>query len=1573
MMDDPTNVRTRLDADRKDLLDLSLRNPLLNYRPRVRALEFVGESPADLFRILVREGRAMAFLPAAVEDPATTPSSELPEANPTDTKLQTSLPADQLQARLLAISYAARTAVEEQGVNTLFLALGLLTWYEDDRSEKLLRAPLVLVPVELERSSARERFRLRRDVPDLDVNLSLAEKLRAEFGLNLPDLPEMDELDVDRYFDAVAEAVRDQARWNVDRTAAVLAFFSFGKFLMYRDLEAASWPEGEGPEHHIVVRALLGEGFGDAERTTAHPPYSRGGDRECLILDADETQCEALREVAAGRTMVIQGPPGTGKSQTITNLVADAIGRGRTVLVVAEKLAALDVVKRRLDAAGLGEACLELHSHKIGKKAVLEQIRRALSSSPPRSGPPGDDFVRCDELAARLDAYAGAINAAIGASGVSPHEAIGELLKVKAGGNEHAMAHLDLPDLADASVGDYRRRLEWVELLQARLNALGRLHESPFYGSRRACWLPGDEDRLQADLRVARHATAALAEAAAALAQRLQWPAAVSRSACATLLHAARLAAALADWPGVPLGEEWDSRRQDVHELLQAGLALGHLRREYDPALLPEAWEQDLRQVRLVLNTLGRRGWRHFSVEYRRAVERLTALCRAALPWRLADRLALVDAVLETKRHRATVHRHEALAMRLFGRRWRGEVSDWLALATIAERVDELHRDLRDGRFPPGMLGIVAKKPTLAELEYLTRGVEAALAAHGAAVATLRDALELDESVRFGDSGGLAERPFEEQHAILEDWVQNLRRFEDLAGFNRLAARGREEGLAGFVTLAETWPRAGDRLADAFRKHWYEGLVRRAYRERPELADFEVVVHERAQATFRELDRRALLHTRTRIAQTHFEKLPRHEGGGQLALLRRELAKRARHLPVRQLMARAGIAVQAIKPVFLMSPLSVASYLPPDGLRFDLVVFDEASQVRPLDALGALLRGRQAVVVGDSRQLPPTSFFDRLTAGVDAVDDEDDGATSEVESILGLFVAQGAPERMLRWHYRSRHESLIAVSNREFYDGRLVVFPSPDTARREAGLVLHHLPEAIYDRGRTRTNPVEADTVASAVMAFARAQMERPARHRLSLGVATFSMSQREAVRDRLERLRREEPALEAFFDPGGADPFFVKNLENVQGDERDVIFISVGYGRTADGAVALNFGPLNSEGGERRLNVLITRARLRCEVFTNLAADQLAVGRSRSRGVQAFRAFLAYAEQGREDDESEADRPPASRLAAAVHDALEVAGCAVHAQLGSDGCRLDLTIAHPSQPGRDVLAIETDGPSYREAGPARDRDRLRPHVLERLGWRLVRAWAPAWLRDPGGECERVLQALRDTSADGVGVAESSTSPPPCKVGPNGAEVTATATQESTLCPATEVLSAEVPRYQPAGIGPKLDGQDLVSMPSDSLADLVAEVVRFEGPVHISEVVRRLADAASLKRLVPRVQASVETATERCIAAGSVRRQGEFLWPADVSVPLVRDRSSLTSRRLDLVAPEEIALAIEQVVRSAYGMQPAAIPSAVCRLLGFPRMSDEMRDQVNSLVETMVRDRRLITRGEHLIVQTPSA
>ena len=509
-------------------------------------------------------------------------------------------------------------------------------------------------------------------------------------------------------------------------------------------------------------------------------------------------------------------------------------------------------------------------------------------------------------------------------------------------------------------------------------------------------------------------------------------------------------------------------------------------------------------------------------------------------------------------------------------RRVLGETVSWL---------NELHADKTAGKLHATIHEILDRGFDKAALQGHAQRCRAARAAFSGALDAVIAHLEVIPD-RCPEGHALSGRRFSALTAWLQRARSELDSLNDIVRFNQQAARLADDGLEAVIETATSWTDTGVHLTAHFEHTWLTALITMAFRENPSLAEFDGDSHQHIIERFRQLDLDLFRHNRALVAEAHWQRSPSGQGGGQIGVLRREFEKKRRHLPLRKLMAEAGNAILQIKPVFMMSPLSIAKFVPPGSVRFDLVIFDEASQVRPVDALGAILRAGQAVVVGDTRQLPPTSFFDRM-AGEDA-DVEETTVTADLESILGMFCACGAPERMLRWHYRSRHESLIAVSNHEFYDNRLVLFPSPDAQREETGLHFRHDAGTCYERGnRKRFNAGEAGIVADAVMEHAR---RRP---NLTLGVAAFSLSQARRIEDEVEIRRRADPSTEAFFADHPEEPFFVKNLENVQGDERDVMLVSVGYGRIEAGYMPMNFGPLNQEGGERRLNVLITRARL--------------------------------------------------------------------------------------------------------------------------------------------------------------------------------------------------------------------------------------------------------------------------------------------------------------------------------------------------------------------------------------------
>ena len=752
------------------------------------------------------------------------------------------------------------------------------------------------------------------------------------------------------------------------------------------------------------------------------------------------------------------------------------------------------------------------------------------------------------------------------------------------------------------------------------------------------------------------------------------------------------------------------------------------------------------------------------------------------------------------------------------------------------------------------------------------------------------------------------------------------------------------------IETALSWPEAGVHLTAHFEHTWLTALITTAFHDNPSLAEFDGDSHQHIIERFRQLDLDLFQHNRALVAEAHWQRLPSGQGGGQIGVLRREFQKKRRHLPLRKLMTDAGNAILQIKPVFMMSPLSIAKFIPPDSIRFDLVIFDEASQVRPVDALGAILRACQAVVVGDTRQLPPTSFFDRMA------DEDADGteitATADLESILGMFCACGAPERMLRWHYRSRHESLIAVSNNEFYDNRLVLFPSPDAQREETGL--HFRPDAgtCYERGnRKRFNAGEAGIVADAVMEHARC------RPNLTLGVAAFSLSQARRIEDEVELRRRADPSTETFFADHQEEPFFVKNLENVQGDERDVMLVSVGYGRIEGGYMPMNFGPLNQEGGERRLNVLITRARRRLEVYSNFVADDLDLARTNARGVAALKTFLHYAQTGTLDIPKAPGQDADSPFEEAVAGALRARGHMVRHQVGSAGFFIDLAVVDPHRPGRYLLGIECDGATYHSARSARDRDRLRQQVLEGLGWTIHRIWSTDWFMHPQREIEKVDDAIRRAGSDKH---RPIAGPRPSPSTPVERNDDVSPAGDDDRGPPYHLAAPRVRRGHLAIVNELADKRVLEGIRS---------VVQVESPIHVEEAALRIANAAGLQRAGTRIRARVRRLARGGETRRLLRMKGDFLWRMEHERVAFRRRDSELPGRLrkpDMIAPEEIGAALQCAVHSSYGIDENDAITEASRLFGFQRVGKEIKTRFQAVLRDLVSVGILQERGGQL-------
>jgi very-short-patch-repair endonuclease len=1324
-------AQARLERWKLSLLDLTAANRLLDVKDGQTTIPLPAVDPLAVSAALA-DGAAFSIDVAGPSEPG---------------RLRAPLAAAELGRRLVAIRRAARAQRADGGVHTLWLGLGLLTWIDGEGEPRT--APLALWPVELERSPG-GALRLI-EAPGLEprFNRTLGEKLRRAFDVVLPD---DDELDLAALLDAAEAIALTRPGWQLAR-AAQLGIFAFAKFVMWNDLDQRA---GELIASPLVAHLAAGPGAAFVQPSVAAESAVAEGapvDQVLAPLDADASQLAAIAVAGTGASFVLQGPPGTGKSQTIANLIVDRVAHGQTVLFVTEKRAALEVVQQRLAAVGLGEFCLELHAHKAIRAQVVQQLGRVLERAfRPVAGPTAPD-ARLGELAAALDGHVAALHR-VGPFGRSLHDVLGRLVELRTTARA-ALAERDATGL-DRPTFDRRKRA--VEELAAAALPVEPVATHPWRVSTMERWPLDGRERALAALSELAGAADDLGAAVRELKKLIPGLVAQSRDQLQALGALAELAAR-SPRPGAELLTQLRTARgDDVAEKLALIRArgAGAIEAPRDPgaflalasrhrALAAEVAEHFTERIADVdapaaWALLRRWAYRLAPLRFLALREVRAEVRAAAVPGRLADDAAMVAALEAVIAERAA--RAALAAAAEPARRWFGELGgDPLALELA--RIDaavgwagELRKAFDAIELAGGEAGRAAawralvaqvsasQADVLDELAVFAR-LAAAVARWRPALAGLAEATGIDEVTLGAGADHLAalgDRVEALRHAIdgMRDWVafHGARRAALAAGVGPAVA-AIERGDLGAGELADAWERA-TLLA------WADAELA----ETPALARFHGAAHHAQVAAFADYDRAALALVRARALVRLAERVPRVAGGaaadpgGELGILLHEVKKQRGHKPLRRLFAEIPTLLPRLAPCLLMSPLSVAQYLDPALPRFDLVIFDEASQLPTADAIGALARGQAAVVVGDSQQLPPTRWF--------AAGETEDDEVVELESVLDDCVAARLPERALAWHYRSRHEDLIAFSNQRYYGDRLQVFPA---AQRSADLgVTWRQVDGVYDRGGSRTNRIEAEVVVTEVLAMLR----DPAQRARSIGIVTFSRAQQALIEDLFDAARADEPELDALFE-GASEPVLVKNLETVQGDERDVVILSVGYGPGEDGAFPLQLGPLGQRGGERRLNVAVTRAREQLIVVSSFAPEALAG--AGSRGVQDLAALIEYARAGGAA-RGEAEAEPASPIAAAIARALGERGWQIRHQVGVGAYKIDLAVVDPNDPERFVLAIELDGAAYASAPAARDRDRLRAQVLTQLGWRLHRVWALDWWADAEREIARAHGAI---------------------------------------------------------------------------------------------------------------------------------------------------------------------------------------------------------------------------------------
>lgn len=1780
------NPKDRLARWQRKLLDLSLRNNLLNFKGGKKSLKLEAPDPGALEDLLA-DGQSIKLLPRPdLMDGADPRDQAIYEGREReDVRRGHALDALQrrevfvgiqqaeLETRLVELYRAARTTMQEGGANTLFLALGFLSWTRDDKAGQKYRAPLILVPVTLHRKSVRSGFSLTLHDDEPRFNPTLIEMLRQDFKLNLGvvegELPKDDAgLDVTAIWQAVSKAVKEIPGWEVTEEVA-LAMFSFAKYLMWKDLTDRT----EQLRENAVVRHLI-----DTPResfpTGIAFPNPRKLDSEFTPeqtfcpLAADSSQLSAVMAAARGKDFVLVGPPGTGKSQTISNLIAQCLAEKKRVLFVSEKIAALDVVYRRLREVGLGEFCLELHSSKARKLDVLAQLEQAWEAQ----GAIDPDAWRAE--ARRLKLLRDQLNVYVErlhlrhANGMTLYEAIG---RVVAGSDIPALA-LAWPSPHTHEAGAMEAMRDVADRLEVNAQAVGyaalsAVDSNPLAAIGQTDWAPswqqGLIDAARAVVPVAetiaqsgghflqavglpqpsfdRRARGAVAVLARTLPQTAgrDWRF-VLRNDARSLAERLREGTTLLGQHRAINGELAPPWPAEVVHAGRQGLKLLHQRAAIRAHLgLP--WSADvvgtLRKGLQLLAAINQTG-QQLSVRYSDQVEQLNVV-QLQREWAKAEKsfwplswlgkrpiAKTLDATVagegepDVGKDLATLVKLRGLRAELAALRpgpaaecvWAGLhtqpewVNSALALqqALTAARNEQAwaqswgsgFENIADGRCGEGLAKelerlrlsalLEAELSKLAWLEAATSGLWSGLATQverleaalrfqealppvlaagaltgdHAAVASgecgealradaqrlsQRAAIEqqlaglddlravtaglwngldtrtdeLDKALKFQTSiaaviANLAATPEEisaiktplerligEGNALLEPsgaiagagatylaaWgglqpaldrlttagcftdagksdfgeisledliqrcnaiVQSEHRLHAWCAWRKVADQAIPFGLGPLVAGIESGAVPQGSVRHTFETNYSRWWLNKVVDEEPAVRAFVSAEHEKRIADFRALDQRFTELTRAWVRAGLCAELPKQDGvtrNSEWGILRHEMNKKKRHLPLRELMSSIPTALTRLTPCLLMSPLSIAQYLAADATRFDVVVFDEASQIPVWDAVGAIARGNQVVMVGDPKQLPPTNFFDRAESDLD-----DEDVEGDLESILDECLGANLPTMNLAWHYRSRHESLIAFSNYRYYGGGLVTFPSPVTDDRA---VSFHYVEGVYEKGGARINKPEAKALVADLVARLKTPGFRESK--LTIGVVTFNGEQQALIEDLLDEERRRDPSIEPHFAEMELEPVFVKNLESVQGDERDIMYFSITYGPDLHGAISMNFGPMNREGGERRLNVAITRARHELRVFTSLKPEQMDLARTQALGVRDLKLFLEFAERGSRAlaEASQGSRGDfESPFEEAVAVALNRKNWQLHTQVGASAFRIDLAVVHPDTPGVYLTGIECDGATYHRSATARDRDQLREQVLRGLGWEIQRVWSTDWWIDPQGTLEKLdakLRALLESSRTQraeLAEKEAARLAAAAVIGKVMEDAAADTPVEVYARNAAETVYIE---SDPTSVVDKVQPEAFHDATYDPvLTRMIAHVVETEGPVLDVVLSRRIARAHGFQKTGSRIRERLETLAAQ-MHRSSVEDVGTFYWSNDHEKSIsFRRPTEDSARKVDEIClPELVALAREILCSGKAG---EAVIVAMARELGLQSLRAVTRGRIEKAV-----------------------
>lgn len=1521
----PREVTKQMVWERK-LLDLSLRNSLLNFRPTSSNVQLMTDALAALedeiaadetFRIMpVPSDFKMEMDDNKIFRTETQREkiAEIASSEFRSKRLRTFMTEAELEKTMKKLHRLAKVSMEENGANTVYLAMGFLRWYETDKSDRPRYAPLVLVPVDIIKKVQDKSFSIRVRDEDTQINITLLEMLRQSFGIDIKGLDPVPEdesgVDLPLIFSTVRKGVMSRSRWDVDEYAFI-GQFSFNRFIMWNDIRNRA---DELAQNKVVASLISGKTEWEGSDITVSPNELDEIPPSDLAVPvaADSSQLAAVVASGQGQSFVLHGPPGTGKSQTITNMIANALYHGRSVLFVAEKMAALSVVEKRLAKIGLGPFCIELHSNKAQKRAVLDQLSETLNVG--RIKKPEDYQAQADKLKALRAELNGTMDEIhkVRNYGISMYDAA-----VRYEQNRAFDGKLDFTDeQINAMTPD--TYTVWKELAESLANLgrqFGATGDTPLrYCRLTECGLTtGDE--LRAKLNELDDELTKLEQGGVSALAGIEDPTFEQLMSLADICSAAEFDEGFA-LPSVLTGNKWDMSRPSIEKTMTSLSELQSCKAGISEVFEDTVFGYDAAKAQTEWKTVQSKWFIPKYFGSKKLVNALAAHAKKAGAVTKENITEHYTMLIKAAQLKTDIENGQTAAQEIFGALWQGEGTQYNILAASLNKSLAVRAKLDAAPLDAAQKASVAAKLGAGELPaYKKDGLVKVLNELENTYKT--DTMSLANGTLNNARGRIS--AFSAEMPRLKDWSVIMSFCDKLEKVN--AANIADAYLGGKVDSNELIPAFDCAVAKA--------EVSLTVRNSKALTAFTGTLFEDTVRRLNEAHESFKKLTIQQLAAELSAKVPAAGEGAkssEIGILQRAIKSGGRMMSIRKLFDSIPNLLRRLCPVMLMSPISVAQYIDPSYPKFDLVIFDEASQLPTCEAVGAIARGDNVIVVGDPKQMPPTSFFSSNQV------DEENYEKEDLESVLDDCLALSMPQKHLLWHYRSRHESLIAYSNSKYYENKLYTFPSPDDQISEVSWVNV---EGFYDKGSTKTNRAEAEAVVAEICR----RLRDPQLIKHSIGVVTFSLPQQNLVEDVLADAFRAEPQLEQLAD-SMYESILIKNLENVQGDERDVILFSIGYGPDKEGKVSMNFGPLNRDGGWRRLNVAISRAREKMVVYSVIRPEMIDLSRTRSEGVDGLKGFLEFAAKGRAALPVRAGSGTLGtgfeKLVAAE---LEQRGFKVKCSVGCSDYKVDVAVADPDDENTYILGVNCCGRNSYENGTAYDRTISQPGVLKGLGWHVISVYILDWLTDKDKCIAAIISALNE-AVEAKNAPPEVSEEPPKKAEPLQFE-------REEVSPLTEECAEYVPFIPPV----QGKSEDFNELSSDKIAECINTVLEAEAPISREVLQKRVLTAWGVSRQSNLTKGTFDIALEKSRGKSVTWGDNEYIWREDqdpAAYDICRAKCEHDVRRdIKDIPPEELACGLILILSRQIAMQRDDLLRETAHLFGFTRVTPALEVAVS--------------------------